>query len=513
LRLLGALADAAADHHRERQRRTWQDRAASAEQFERLVAALYAELDVPAVAYAAANEGRRWTDCDRVTIVRCEGSSARTLAVSGVDLVDRRSDQVRLLERLVAAVVRERDPLWHLDRSAEVESPAVGRALTDYVDQSDAASLVVLPLSESETDAGRPPFAALVLERFTADGATDDAWRDRVAALARHAGQALRRAVECDGVPLSRWWRRQYRSRGRLGHRWFRIGVVAATAALVAAVPFFIPAQAMVESRGTLEPQQRRDLFAPTDGVVAEVLVSHGKTVAVDDPLVVLRKPELTVDLTRVAGELQTAERRLAALRASRTFANPADMQARIQAQERTAEEEQLKETIRALGDEQKLLLEQVRDLTIRAPFAGAVTTWDVERVLVGRPVARGQALLGLADPTGPWVVELLIPERLVGDVPAAQRARADPLVVEFVAATNPATTYRGTLLRVAETAETDPELGVVVKATVAADRESIDPAQLRPGAAVTARIHCGASSVGAVWTRDLRHFLKSWWW
>jgi multidrug resistance efflux pump len=235
--------------------------------------------------------------------------------------------------------------------------------------------------------------------------------------------------------------------------------------------------------------------------------------VKAEDVLVVLRRPELNVELNRVAGELQVAERRLAALRAARTFENPTDANAQIRAQERTAEEEQLKESVRALNDEQRLLLDQVNDLTIRAPIAGTVTTWDVRQVLAGRPVARGQALLNLADVGGPWCVEVLIPERYVGDVTGARRGQTEPLEVEFVAATDPAKKYRGRVLHVAESTEIDPELGVVVEATVAVDRTAIDPVQLRPGAVVTARIRCGDSSLGSVWTRDLRRYLKSWWW
>jgi len=121
--------------------------------------------------------------------------------------------------------------------------------------------------------------------------------------------------------------------------------------------------------------------------------------------------------------------------------------------------------------------------------------------------------LLGLADVDGPWQIELLVPERYIGDVTSAQALLQKPLEVEFVLATNPGTVYRGRVVRVAEAAETDADGAIVVKTTVAIDREALAKDQLRPGAVVTARVECGPASLGSVWTRDVRRFLRSWWW
>lgn len=526
LRVLIALADCAADFYRERQRRLWQDQALAAQEFERLITSLYAELDPTSVAFAAANDGRRWVGCDRVSVLLCEGNQARTVAVSGVDAVDRRSDSLRLLERLAAAVAHQRQPLWSAMGQVEPVAPELAEPLSRYVDQSSTAAVVVHPLVESDGDTesatatttSRPPttirpIGVLVCEWFSGSEPFDDLGRERLQTLQRHTGRALQRALECDSVPLNRWWRKRYRQRGQRSARLRKLLAGVAIAAALFGVPFLIPAEATVESRGSLEPERRREVFAPADGIVAEIAARHGRTVAADSALVVLRSPTLTIELTRVAGELQTAERRLAALRATRIVAVPGDAAARLQAQERTAEEEQVKETIRGLEAQRRLLLEQVDDLTVRAPLDGVVTTWDVERILLGRPVARGQTLLAVADAAGPWVLELLVPERLIGDVLAARRTHAEPLEVEFVTATNPGATYRGRLQNISAAAETDPELGVVVKATVAFDRALLDAAQLRPGAAVTARIRCGPSNLGAVGGRDVWRFLQSLWW
>jgi hypothetical protein len=64
-----------------------------------------------------------------------------------------------------------------------------------------------------------------------------------------------------------------------------------------------------------------------------------------------------------------------------------------------------------------------------------------------------------------------------------------------------------------AEATETDPQSGAFVRTTVAVDRDAIAAEQLRPGAAVTARILCGPSSLGAVYSRDVGRFVRSLWW
>ena len=524
-RILTILADSTADFHRELQRRMWRERAAGAEQFGEFVAALYERLDSSAVAYVAANEGRRWSECDRVGIVLTDGVTARTLAVSGVDLVDRRSEPIRHLERLVAAVAHNGDALWYSVDSRDSTSPRTSQTLSEYVDHVDAASLVVLPLYETENDdrpaigtniranVERLPFAAIVFERFTSQTIGDDAWRDRLQTIAKHTRIALLRSLECESIPLGSWWRRQYRHRTRLTRRALRIAAIAAAVAVAVSIPFLIPAESVVEARGRLEPERRQELFAPADGIVVEVSTSHGKTVEAGDVLVVLRRPELTVELNRVVGELQVAERRLSGLRASRTFDAPRDTASQIRTQDRSAEEEQLKESVRSLTEQHRLLLKQVEDLTIKAPFTATVTTWDVEKTLPGRPVARGQPLLGLADVAGSWELDLLVPEKLIGDLLDSRSSQPEPLQVDFTLATSPGQAYHGRVLRIAETTESDPEAGVVVNTTVAVDREEIDVALLRPGAIATARINCGPSTLGSAWTRDLRRVIRSWWW
>src|SRR5690606_22196385 len=124
-------------------------------------------------------------------------------------------------------------------------------------------------------------------------------------------------------------------------------------------------------------------------------------------------------------------------------------------------------------------------------------------------PIARGGLLLTVADEVGEWVLELKIPDRRYGDVRTAMNdAPGHRPAVEFITSTRPELTFRGNLQRVSQAMVVDRVAGSRIDATVDFPRADLPDEVRRPGAEVTARIDCGPSSLGAVWTRDLLHFL-----
>ncbi|MCE9605250.1 MAG: efflux RND transporter periplasmic adaptor subunit [Planctomycetia bacterium] len=529
LRLLTTFTQIAADYERNRQRGVWKDQADASQELEAVLASIYADTDLRATAYTIANEGRRWTGCDRVAILRFDGKRSQTLAISGVDTIDRRADGVQSLERLATHVAMSRTDLQP-DNSSTSQLPQIERALAEHIEIAEAREVVVLLLRESgdssakdgsphgteSLDQDARVVGALVCERFTGSSPSEVAWV-RMSILQRHAGPAIAHAAEFERIPLSRFWRRLSRKHTERRRRWAKIGIGFALTTIAFAIPFFIPSPFTVEARGTLEPRDRRELFAPASGIVREVLVEHGQKVAQGDLLVALRKPELEVELARLLGEMQTAERRLSALRANRTTALPADAAARRHQQELLAEEEQLQVRLSSLRQEQALLVAQEKELQVLAPTDGNITTWDVRRLLNGKPVDRGQPLLSIAELSGPWVLELRIPDRHFAEVSQARKALGERLEVEFIASADPETRFTGHLTRIADTARTDTRHGTTVAATVeigdGRTRDDLIREELRrPGASVIAKIHCGRKSLGTIWTADFIHYLRTRW-
>ncbi len=252
-----------------------------------------------------------------------------------------------------------------------------------------------------------------------------------------------------------------------------------------------------------LQPRERRDVFAPDDGVVDELFVDHGTQVTKGQPLVALRNPQLDLDLKRVWGELQAARKRLAAIETARIEGAATSSSNSVAAARLSGEDAELQEMVAGLMRQHQLLEAQETELHVASPIAGQVLTWDLPQLLQGRPVHRGQALMTIADPQGQWDLELEVPDRDAGHVLEAQQAaKGKPLEATYRLATDPGESHKTTVDRVAQsierTASGDPALRVL--AGVKPELVS----KTRPGATVLAKIHCGRRSLAYVWLRDV---------
>ena len=67
-----------------------------------------------------------------------------------------------------------------------------------------------------------------------------------------------------------------------------------------------------------------------------------------------------------------------------------------------------------SLTDQLQLMQEKRELLKVHSPIDGQILTWNLERQLLNRPVAVGQVLLTVADPTGPWEMEIFMPENRI---------------------------------------------------------------------------------------------------
>ncbi len=132
--------------------------------------------------------------------------------------------------------------------------------------------------------------------------------------------------------------------------------------------------------------------------------------------------------------------------------------------------------------------------MTIKSPISGQVITWDVKKQLQNRPVETGQVLLTIAAADTDYEVDLFMPERRIGHLHRARDnvknrdADAD-LGVDFVSLYDPGVVHKGRVIHVNPTAEPHEEHGNMVRVRVQPEDKLINP---RPGASVTANVHCG---------------------
>jgi hypothetical protein len=168
---------------------------------------------------------------------------------------------------------------------------------------------------------------------------------------------------------------------------------------------------------------------------------------------------------------------------------------------------------------ELKILLERREDLYRLSPIDGIVTTWDVKKVLNARPVVTGQVLMNIANPNGPWEVEVLMPEKRMRylDYGFEHEAKTDKdgkeyLPVEIILRTAPETKYFGKLYRdgIGQRAELHAEDGAVVKLRCIPDDDTLQKITRRPGAQVMADVKCGKRSVAFVCFYEVIEWIRA---
>ena len=279
-------------------------------------------------------------------------------------------------------------------------------------------------------------------------------------------------------------------------------------AVVLALVAMFLwPADFQVQSKGTLEAVNRRDVFAKADGVVVDVPVKDGDLVEKGQELVRLRNTEAEIALTQVEGQRIVSQERIDSLQ--RTLLDERELRPdeRARLHGELAEE---REKLVNYDAQWELCKKKVEDLDVRSPIRGLVVTWDLYKRLIHRPVQKGQSLLRVSDPDGPWQLELHMPEDRMGFIAAAQKAFAKDgaLKATYILATDPGAKHYGTVTDVGHSAEVHGEEGSTVLIKTAVNKS--DLSKLLPGATVTAKIYCGRRPIGYVWFHDLIAFIQS---
>ncbi len=515
LRFLMQMCELAGDFLKSHQLRHFSDRQVLWTQLEDFTHISHLSLDPRETAYTIANEGRRLIECDRVSVAIRRGNKCRVEAISGQDLFDKRSNIVRLLGKLATAVVATDEPVWYTGDTSQM-APQVEDAVQEYVDESHSKTVAVLPLKrpvpsdEEEEPQNRtepqPPIAALIVEQIE-DSRVPQTMVQRVEVVCRHSSIALANALEHQSLFLMPLWRAIGKSRWVLRARTLPKTIAVILVVAAAAVALAVcPADFTLHSKGTLEPVNRREVFAAIDGRVTELDVKHGDVVEKDQLLARLRNTDLEVAITDLIGRRATTGKQILSIR-RRLNEKGLSIDERNRLYGELAA---LNEQRRNLDTQWSLYQEKRKDLEVRSPADGQVVTWDLYRRLINRPVQRGQVLMRVADPNGHWQLELHMPEDRMGFIAQAQNKLADgeALKVEYQLETDPGKDFFGTVKEIHLRASVRGEEGNTVLIKVEIDEDELP--SLRSGATVGAKVHCGRRAIGYVWFHDFIAFIQS---
>jgi multidrug efflux pump subunit AcrA (membrane-fusion protein) len=465
-------------------------------------------LDVQETAFRIANDGRHVLGCERISVLLRRGSHYRTAAVSGVATLDRRSALIRRLESLVAVTLTVGESFSY--PASETFAPQLDDVLHQYLDISPTKSLRVIPLRVPSTSlepqhGDLQPLGAVVLEnyrqsRWQLGAELEHVWSDAAASALLNAltleqiPAAIRFPFAATGTrlgaPNATWWK-------RLLFLGLAVGLFVA---MCLPIPFHVSAQ------GTLEPVDRVGIFAPSHATVQSVMVRHGQRVGKDDVLAVLVSAELEQQHEALLGEIQLLQKQLDTLAPLRL--DPAAQSDRSLGNRLAGDEQRLRQELVNLEQQRALLAEQLADLSLRSPFDGQVLTWDVERQLASRPVQRGQRLMTIADPDGPWHLELQLLDTDTSHLKRAMDSTPQSVEVTYFLASNPETPLTGQVAQVATFLDAPAEQTPSLQLSVNVDEQVLSSKVA--GARVEARIECGRRARAYVWFRGLIDFVQA---
>ncbi|MDR1959969.1 MAG: efflux RND transporter periplasmic adaptor subunit [Planctomycetaceae bacterium] len=516
LRFLEQMTGLASDYYKNRQLRNFGDRQNLWTQLEEFTRTIHDSLDRRETAYTIVNEGRRLIECDRVSIAIRRGNRCYIEAVSGQDLLDKRSSTVKLLGKLATSVVRSNEQVWYTGDGSNL-APQVERAVDDYVDESHTKMVVVFPLvrnrlteEEMEDPKNRkkpePPFGAIIVEQIE-DNRIPERMRKRIEIVAEHTCSALGNAIEHNNVFLMPLWKFIGKSQFLFAARTLpkTVTVTLAVIAVILAL-IFVKIDFYMHSPGTLEPLEKAHAYARLDGNIKRIFVTHGDKVQAGQPLIEMQSTELEVQLKRSYGTLLATNERIESIHKMMTYSaqevSPSEM-SRLNSEFLSLNVQSESERERL-----KLLQQQWNDLVVYAPINGEVVSWDIEQTLQGRPVVRGQQLMEIANPDSLWILELQVSEKRIGHILKYQKKIREEnpnsqLSVKFVLASETGKTHYGKVISIHDRAEVRGEAGNTVLVKTALDDPESLPDFLKPGLDVSAKVYCGKAPAGYVFIHE----------
>ncbi len=509
----------ATEYYKNRQLKNFSDRQSLWTQLEDFTRNIHKTLDLKETMYTVANESRRLIECDRVSIAIMRGGKAKVEAVSGQDMVDKRSETVRLLGGLATAVVKANEPIVYSGDTSNF-APQVEDAVEEYVDASHTKTLAVYPLiprtidendhDETEHDKAevKPPFGAIIVEQIENSDVSEHMMK-RVEIVVEHARVAIGNALDHNAIFLAPLWQAIGKSKVLTTARMLPKTVAVSIGILAVILAFiFVPWNFNMHCTGSLEPVARRNVFARESGKVDTLYVEHGQRVKANDVLLVLSNNELESEWQKNEGELNEVQKQILALKEQSYQAKDAE-RVRI-----TGQLSQYVEREKTLQIQRSILDARRNDLTVRAPIDGTVMTFQLENTLKSRPVQPGQILMEIAQPEGELQLELNMPEKYMGHIEDYKRKiRKDdpeaPLKVKFVMTVDPSNSHDATVYEEHNRAENRGGEETTVEILASIDNPAALPEAACAGMGVSAKIYCGKRALGYVCFNEMVAFLQ----
>jgi hypothetical protein len=489
-------------------------------QLEGFTRSIHSSLSPTEVAYLVANEGRRLVECDRISVAVRYGRKCVIEAISGADVVEKRSNLVQLERKLCGKVIHWGEKLVYSGTKDDSLPPDVLEALDDYLAESHSKLLVVLPLrdereteNENKHNIKNPPRSALVMEAFEPNTAPEQLVA-QLEVVGRHAASALYNAVEHRRIPMRFIWQPIATVQEGLGGKTRAILYTIGAALVVLMIAMVVvPYPLKMDARGQLLPEERRYITSqwPAEVVDFGEGVNPGSLVFKDQHLVLMHDIDLQERMTKLQGEIAATGAAIDALRRQLNGSSDAGgqglagqlMEKETLLRERKHELDLLKERVHA--DRQR-----EGYFWLVAPFTGTVLNSDFRENMRNRFVKPSEPILRLGNKDGRWEIELKIPQKHIGQVLSAiSKSPKKELDVDLLVTSVPTKVFRGKLAADKVGAMAQPnrddnnESEPIVNAWVRVDGDDIPQDDRIPrnllvtGVEVHSKIRCGNRAMG----------------
>lgn len=493
------------------------------EEVDQFVQQLHRSLDLSEVGATVVNDGRQLLNADRVSLAMQYGKKTVIEAINGQDKVNKRANTVRLLSKLANKTLSMRETFIY-SGAVDAIPPQIEEPLADYLQESGSRMIMIVPLFEPEKvvknndelmgnvkDTPRKLIGGLIIEQIT-DSQPRPHLENRADLLADHIASGIANSRNYESIFLMPLWRFIGRCFAALrGKTLVKTLVIIALLVAVGVTLAMVPYEYRVNCDGRLMPTTQREVFTNWEGEVVAIHVESGQRVKKGDLLIEIRNEDLKAQAVETENKLNELRLSLLAVNAQLQAGN---------SNKRPTEDiinlrGKLNETrTQIFGTEKHLeiLRDRLDKLNVKAPIDGVVTTFQIEQLLINRPVQRGELLLEIMDPNGPWQLELDVEEKRMGHILRAAEKKGDiGLPVEFILATSNELTYEGEVTEISTRANSSEESGSIVETYATFDKEKLP--LLRIGAEVSAKIDCGQRSLFYVLFGDVVETTRRYFW
>jgi hypothetical protein len=500
-------------------------------QLEAFARTIHGSLNTTEVAFHVANEGRRLVECDRLSVAVRRGGQRTTIeAVSGSDVVEKRSNQVRLMRALCDAVLQWGEKLVFTGAREDSLPPKVLDGLDAYLAENPSKLLVILPLSDEREGDGKdkpklPMRSALLMECYESPPDPPQTIA-RLEVVGRHATSAVYNAIEHRRIPMRWVWLPLARLQEGFGGKTRSIIALCVMAASVVITGLIVlPYPLKLDSPGIVQPVVRRGVFSPVAGTVVDFEVEPNSEVKEGASLAIMYDGNLATKVRSIQAEMRAAhveaeENMGQAMKNNLLPAEKAEKEAKaaLKRIEERAKAAELEDVLQRTNSNRNKFGEFFLLAPKMAPQERAmvelplwtVLTSDFKFNLKGSEVKPTQQIMQLGVKNGPWEVELKIPQKHIGQVLRSfDLLNTDTLDVDFVLMSDTTTKYRGRLERgkiageakVSKDESNDAEPFVLAYARVEGDDIDpdylIDRRHLVSGTEVKAKLRCGNRPAG----------------